>query len=235
MRASSINYIVTIVCLVAVGFGCNLGAQENLYVAKDPGSKGLRWVSDSGKTAFLQQSQDLVRWEYMLHYDVGDGSERLFQPSQNLVEDNKGLIFYRLQTYPTNLDNPDDTDGDGLHNLFELSHGYVPIMTDSDNDGVADGDEDLDEDGESNLTEIANGTDAGDSSSNSGDEDFDEDGLSNKEEGVIGTDPNRPDTDGDDIIDSRTVGLSAKSLRRNAFAGRNMLSSLSRSWKVTRP
>jgi hypothetical protein len=169
MRASSINYIVTIVCLVAVGFGCNLGAQENLYVAKDPGSKGLRWVSDSGKTAFLQQSQDLVRWEYMLHYDVGDGSERLFQPSQNLGEDNKGLIFYRLQTYPTNLDNPDDTDGDGLHNLFELSHGYLPILTDSDDDGVADGDEDLDEDGESNLTEIANGTDASDSSSNSGD------------------------------------------------------------------
>jgi hypothetical protein len=168
-RASFSNYLITATCLVAVAFCCNLYAQDNLYIAKDEGSKSLRWVSANGKTAFLQQSQDLVRWEYMLHYDVGDGSERLFQPEQNQDQEVQNLIFYRLQTYPTNLDDPDDTDGDGLHNLFELSHGYVPILTDSDDDGVADGDEDLDQDGESNLTEIANGTDASDSSSNSGD------------------------------------------------------------------
>ena len=151
----------------------------------------LRWNSEEGTTSFLQRSTDLIRWDYMLHYDVGDGSERTQEPDQEAGAEGQGLSFYRLQLYPTNLDDPDDTDGDGLHNLFELSHGYVPVLTDSDDDGVADGDEDLDEDGESNLSEIANGTDASDSSSNSGDGDFDEDGLSNKEESAIGTDPNR--------------------------------------------
>ena len=147
------------------------------------------------------------------------------EPDQEAGAEGQGLSFYRLQTYPTNLDDPDDTDGDGLHNLFELSHGYVPVLTDSDDDGVADGDEDLDEDGESNLSEIANGTDASDSSSNSGDEDFDEDGLSNREESAIGTDPNSLILTETTSLTARTAGLSARSLRRNAFAGRNMRSS----------
>ena len=169
-RALLSNNIIASILLLGVVFGCHLNAQEALRVAKNKGSHSLHWKSDAEKTAFLQQSQDLVRWEYMLHYDVGDGTERLYQLDQTQGEEGQNLIFYRLQTYPTNLADPDDTDGDGLHNLFELSHGYVPVLTDSDDDGVADGDEDLDEDGESNLTEIANGTDASDSSSNSGDE-----------------------------------------------------------------
>ena len=209
--------------LMCAGFAYNVYAQDDIYIEKNEEAHVLRWNSEEGTTSFLQRSTDLIRWDYMLHYDVGDGSERVQEPDQEAGAEGQGLSFYRLQLYPTNLDDPDDTDGDGLHNLFELGHGYLPVLTDSDDDGVADGDEDLDEDGESNLTEIANGTDASDSSSNSGDEDFDEDGLSNKEESAIGTDPNRPDTDGDDIIDSQDgwplcKELAPERLRRPKYA-----------------
>jgi len=229
IRASSSSQFVLMaiwlmaIWLMCVGFAYNVYAQDDIYIEKNEEAHVLRWNSEEGTTSFLQRSTDLIRWDYMLHYDVGDGSERTQEPDQEAGAEGQGLSFYRLQLYPTNLDDPDDTDGDGLHNLFELGHGYLPVLTDSDDDGVADGDEDLDEDGESNLTEIANGTDASDSSSNSGDEDFDEDGLSNKEESAIGTDPNRPDTDGDDIIDSQDgwplcKELAPERLRRPKYA-----------------
>ena len=201
--SSSSQFVLMAIWLMCAGFAYSVYAQDHIYIEKNQEAHVLRWNSEEGTTSFLQRSTDLIRWDYMLHYDVGDGSERTQEPDQEAGAEGQGLSFYRLQTYPTNLDDPDDTDGDGLHNLFELSHGYVPVLVDSDDDGVADGDEDLDEDGESNLSEIANGTDASDSSSNSGDGDFDEDGLSNREESVIGTDPNKPDTDEDDIIDSQ--------------------------------
>jgi len=226
--SSSSQFLLMAIWLMAIwlmcaGFAYNVYAQDDIYIEKNEGAHVLRWNSEEGTTSFLQRSTDLIRWDYMLHYDVGDGSERVQEPDQEAGAEGQGLSFYRLQLYPTNLDDPDDTDGDGLHNLFELGHGYLPVLTDSDDDGVADGDEDLDEDGESNLTEIANGTDASDSSSNSGDEDFDEDGLSNKEESAIGTDPNRPDTDGDDIIDSQDgwplcKELAPERLRRPKYA-----------------
>ena len=226
--SSSSQFLLMAIWLMAIwlmcaGFAYNVYAQDDIYIEKNEEAHVLRWNSEEGTTSFLQRSTDLIRWDYMLHYDVGDGSERVQEPDQEAGAEGQGLSFYRLQLYPTNLDDPDDTDGDGLHNLFELGHGYLPVLTDSDDDGVADGDEDLDEDGESNLTEIANGTDASDSSSNSGDEDFDEDGLSNKEESAIGTDPNRPDTDGDDIIDSQDgwplcKELAPERLRRPKYA-----------------
>ena len=167
--SSSSQFVLMAIWLMCAGFAYSVYAQDHIYIEKNEEAHVLRWNSEEGTTSFLQRSTDLIRWDYMLHYDVGDGSERVQEPDQEAGAEGQGLSFYRLQLYPTNLDDPDDTDGDGLHNLFELSHGYVPIMTDSDDDGVADGDEDLDEDGESNLTEITNGTDAGDSSSNSGD------------------------------------------------------------------
>ncbi len=67
----------------------------------------------------------------------------------------------------------DDLDGDGLSAAFEVAHGYSPLVTDEDGNGVLDG---LDDD--------------------------DQDGLSNADEERMGFDPRNHDSDGDGILDS---------------------------------
>jgi Bacterial TSP3 repeat len=56
-----------------------------------------------------------------------------------------------------------DSDGDGLDNLTELRIRTRPNGTDSDNNGIKDGDEDSDGDGAVNLSEQQAGTDPGSS------------------------------------------------------------------------
>ncbi|MCZ7619696.1 MAG: dockerin type I repeat-containing protein [Myxococcota bacterium] len=67
----------------------------------------------------------------------------------------------------------DDLDGDGLSAAFEVAHGYLPLVTDEDGNGVLDG---LDDD--------------------------DQDGLSNTDEERMGFDPRNADSHGDGVIDS---------------------------------
>ncbi|HMI91376.1 MAG TPA: hypothetical protein VK509_08430, partial [Polyangiales bacterium] len=52
-----------------------------------------------------------------------------------------------------------DLDGDGLENRIEIALGLDPLRSDSDGDGIADGNEDSDGDGLSNLDEQQRGTD----------------------------------------------------------------------------
>ncbi|MEM9565940.1 MAG: VWA domain-containing protein [Actinomycetota bacterium] len=91
----------------------------------------------------------------------------------------------------------DDTDGDGLSNLFEITFGdnqHRPTTADTDGDGVADGDEDADGDGLSALAEQAFDSDPLAA-------DTDGDGLGDGDEDRLGTDPTNPDTDGDGVLD----------------------------------
>ncbi len=87
-------------------------------------------------------------------------------------------------------DSGDDADSDGLTNLEEYGLGTSPNSDDSDGDGMDDG------------WEVTYGLDplvddAGD--------DVDGDGLSNLEEYVLGTDPNSDDSDGDGMDDAWEV------------------------------
>lgn len=87
----------------------------------------------------------------------------------------------------------DDEDGDGLTNEEELQRGLDPLVTDMDEDGLADGaevndygteprDPDTDGDGVRDGEEIQTGTDPTDA-------DTDGDGLDDRTELTIGTDP----------------------------------------------
>ena len=93
-----------------------------------------------------------------------------------------------------------DTDGDGLPDAFEtIRTGTDPSCADSDGDGVADGDEDPDGDGLTNLNEREIGTDPLAA-------DTDGDGLTDGEETTrTHTDPLKSDTDGDGVDDQREI------------------------------
>ncbi len=95
-----------------------------------------------------------------------------------------------------------DTDGDGLSDYIEsATMNYDPLNADTDNDGTPDGEEDLDQDGIDNITEIELGTDLTRN-------DTDDDGLEDKEEfDTYGTDPINEDTDGDGVSDGKEVEL----------------------------
>ena len=135
--------------------------------------------------------------------------------------------------------NPDQ-DNDFLHDGVEIALGYDLNDSDSNDDGVLDGDEDFDGDTLSNRYEVnVLGTDPAlqdtdgdgvddndevhllltdptqaDSDNNGigdGLEDFDEDGLSNIDELAFGTDPYMRDTDGDQLTDLEEVSYDGNS------------------------
>jgi len=103
----------------------------------------------------------------------------------------------------------DDSDGDGVSDVDEVSDGTDPNNPDTDGDGVSDGDEkvrgtnpnsnvDTDGDGVSDDKETYNGTDPGSSV------DTDGDGVPDDKEVDNGTDPtSNVDTDGDGVADDK--------------------------------
>ncbi len=115
-----------------------------------------------------------------------------------------------------------DTDGDGLSDEIENTITFTdPTLADTDGNGIFDGDEDFDEDGLTNLEEIAAGTDCwmADSdldglsdkeelqtyNTNPMIVDTDEDGMSDGDEIAYDTDPNNTDSDGDGILDGDEI------------------------------
>ncbi len=96
----------------------------------------------------------------------------------------------------------EDNDKDGIPDKLEmLLLGLNPTMTDSDENGILDGDEDYDEDGLSNLRELELGTDPANA-------DSDYDGLSDGEEcNIYFTNPLDEDTDKDSLTDYDEVQL----------------------------
>lgn len=105
--------------------------------------------------------------------------------------DNDGLPD-ELEQYINSDINNADTDGDGLTDYQEvIILGTNPLKADSDDNGISDFDEDIDEDGISNGEELLIGT-------NPLRSDTDGDGLSDYDEiNVYNTVPTNADTDGD--------------------------------------
>lgn len=92
-----------------------------------------------------------------------------------------------------------DSDGDGLPDSLEAAMGLDRFATDTDGNGVADGDEDFDGDGLTNLDEVGRGTDPLRV-------DTDDDGLGDGDEVLVfGTDPRLVDSDAGGRSDGQEV------------------------------
>jgi len=87
-----------------------------------------------------------------------------------------------VSVFDFHVENPVDTDGDGLNDAEEMLYGTDPELVDTDEDGLDDHDE------------VVRGT-------NPIDPDSDADGLSDGEEVALGTNPLVVDTDGDGLGD----------------------------------
>ncbi len=109
-----------------------------------------------------------------------------------------------------------DSDGDGLPDAWESLLGLDPHNSDSNGNGVLDGDEDSDHDGLKNSWEVRYGYDPRDPSTRKypspvggfvldGEDDPDNDRLTNAQEIALGTNPFLADTDGDGWSDEAEI------------------------------
>lgn len=141
----------------------------------------------------------------------------------NITDEEFNLLSSKLRNYLTDIDTRDsdgdglideyekqigtdpnnaDTDGDGLSDFFEHSYAHTdPLKADTDDNGISDADEDLDQDGLTNLEEAKLGT-------NPLEADTDLDGISDGDEiHLYKTNPLMADTDGDGISDGKEIEL----------------------------
>lgn len=111
---------------------------EGLGVTKNstPGAFTLSWWGKAGRTYFIQQSDDLINWNYVPVIESGAEATTQWGFSTTATSS-----FFRLQhtDIPTSNPNTADFDGDGVSNLNELQAGLDPFhFADSDNDGLPD-------------------------------------------------------------------------------------------------
>jgi hypothetical protein len=171
----------------------------------------LKWWGRSGRTYFIQHSDDLMTWNWLptvvtgndavKEWGFGGTGERFFlrlqhtdQPTANPSGDDfddDGVSNLDEVTQDTSPFTRLDTDGDGLWDDWELFHGLDPEAISTGGSGIPDG------------WLQANGLDPADP--NVMNQDPDEDRLTNGDEYDAGTNPNVPDTDGDDWTDGNDL------------------------------
>lgn len=163
--------------------------------AGDAGQWRFEWHGVTGRSYFLQSSEDMVKWRYLPEIRMG-ADEVTGYDFQSAAR----TLFLRLRFTDQWTQDPfgDDFDNDGLSNWDEVSlYGTDPFNPDTDGDGLPDG------------WEVQHGFDPNDDGSvdveNGPDGDPDGDGLSNLDEFIHGTDPHNPDSDGDGISDGGEV------------------------------
>lgn len=107
-----------------------------------------------------------------------------------------------MENYCHTDSNKPDTDGDGLSDYYEVATTKTdPLLADTDEDSVRDGQEDYDKDQLNNLEEYHAGT-------NPKQADTDHDGLMDFEElNKYGTKPTKYDSDEDTVGDGREIEL----------------------------
>ena len=129
---------ILMMALLLGGAGRVSHAQEDLLIDRHDDGYSLQWDSEDGTTSFIQHSTDLVNWQFTPHYHVGDTSARSHVLSDAQGPAVNSLNFYRLLLHPTNPNDPNDTDGDGVCDEMEIEGcttpgpGYNPFATEDD-------------------------------------------------------------------------------------------------------
>lgn len=128
---------------------------------------------------------------------INDNEEIGSNIDDPLDSDNDGIL---------NLNDNDD-DNDGLYTLYEIEVGTNPLAIDTDNDGLSD------------KIELSKTTDTqqildtdNDGKINAVDSDDDNDGLMTSVELTLGTNPIKADSDDDGILDGDEVGSDVRNL-----------------------
>ncbi len=204
------------------GDGLNNTMEINYYLS-DP------WNIDSDGDGLIDGYEPYnATYDNLLHYDtdndlLSDFDETyIWGTNTQLADtDQDGLSdYWEIMNYlnPFEINANSDFDHDGLTNWDEYLLNTLPVIPDSDYDGMPDGYEngiailnplindasnDPDNDDLTNLDEYLHGT-------NPNDSDTDDDGLiDGNEVNTIGTDPNNPDTDGDGLTDGYELDISS--------------------------
>lgn len=146
---------------------------EKAYLEQDEANQILRlkWWGRSGRTYFIQHSDDLMNWNSFPMLEAG--ADAVMEYGLTYTPTPKLFLRVKSTDISTTDPNGDDFDGDGVSNLAEIQMELDPLSTDSDNDGMPDGweithgldplvnDANLDPDGDgyANITEYLAGTD----------------------------------------------------------------------------
>lgn len=93
----------------------------------------FNWHGKDARTYFIQQSDDLIHWNYLPIVERGDG-----QTLSLGMQSNATSLFLRLNFPPFPVYN-DDIDGDGLSDEEELLLGRDPFKADDSSSGLPDG------------------------------------------------------------------------------------------------
>ena len=133
---------------------------EGMHLTQDlvEDTFSLSWWGHPSRTYFIQQSEDLIHWNYIPVIEAG----------QNKVIEwgfatNADKLFLRLKYTDIVTADPfnDDFDSDGISNIHELTApaeiSLDPLEPDSNSDGTPDGLEDTDGDFMLNGEELAHG------------------------------------------------------------------------------
>ena len=118
----------------------------------------LDWDGIPGRTYFMQFSMNLMDWHYAPFIDFGDGGHH------RGMQSDASRMFVRLVFADIpgihSLEDAMNADfsGDGLSNIFKITHGYNPFKQESTSEGP-DALLDPDGDGLSNASEQALGRD----------------------------------------------------------------------------
>ena len=89
---------------------------ESLPIISMADTSRIYLETASNKTYFLEESEDLQNWFPMPTYVVGDGAQKTVP----LTPSEKPKNFYRFRVVPTNFEDSNDTDGDGISNSQEI-------------------------------------------------------------------------------------------------------------------
>ena len=177
---------------------------------------GLLYGDNYVEITATESNGNVTENAFIIHCHTADFNDNLTIDRGD--PDGDELINYIENYFGTDINNP-DTDDDGLTDFQEIYDASTePLLWDTDEDGICDGDEDNDNDGLANANEYQIGcylyaADSDMDGLNDYDEymiyhtapmlvDTDEDTLTDAEELEFGTDPLLYDTNGNNISDA---------------------------------